>query len=159
VSPEADDAPDVVVPDDASALEEPVTVALLLTQVVAAEPLAAVCTLAGVRAVAIGSIAVLEDPTTGPQAAAAVSRLLKGTDLVLCERRAGAIAASRWSLGSHDEDLAPGLLLDSGPAVLEDLLLGDVVPGDLDGVVSSADISRFKAVRVLTKIARQARKG
>ncbi len=149
------------VPDSPSGLEEPVTVALLLTQVVAAEPLAAVCSLAGVQAEAVGSaagsVAVLTDPTAGAAAAAGVSRMLPGTEVVLLERRAGSIAAAVWSRGARDEEVAPGLVLAEGPAVLEDLLLGSTTPGDLEGTVPSAGMSRFRAMRLLTKAARQAR--
>ena len=149
-------------PDDPSAMDEPVTVALLLTQVVAAEPLAAVCSLAGVQAEAVGSsagsVAVLTDPTAGDQAAAALSRVLAGTEVVLLERRDASIAATVWSGGARDEEVAPGLVLAEGPAVLEDLLLGDTTPADLEGTVPSASISRFKALRLLGKAARQTRK-
>ncbi|WP_159808286.1 hypothetical protein [Cellulomonas citrea] len=149
------------VPDDLSALDEPVTVALLLTQVAAAEPLAAVCSLSGVSAQAVttgvGAVAVLTDPAGGPAAGGAVSRLLAGTTVVLLERRAGAIAATAWSGGSQDGDLAPGLVLSQAPTIVEDLLLGDVEAQAVDGAVSSEGISRLRALRLLTKVARRGR--
>ncbi|MCL2092031.1 MAG: hypothetical protein FWH11_12685 [Micrococcales bacterium] len=149
------------VPDDPSGLDEPVTVALLLTQVVAAEPLAAVCCLAGVQAEAVGSaagsVAVLTDPTAAAEAAAAVSRMLPGTRVVLLERRDGSIAAAVWSRGVRGEEAPPGLVLAEGPALLEDLLLGSTTLDDLEGTVPSAGMSRFKALRLLSKAARQAR--
>lgn len=148
------------VPDSPAGLDQ-VTIALLLTQVVAAEPLAAVCSLAGVQAQAVGSplgsVAVLTDPAVGAAAAANVSRMLPGTEVVLLERRDGSIAAAVWSRGVRDEEVAPGLVLAEGPAVLEDLLLGDTTAADLEGAVSSVGISRFRAMRLLTKAARQAR--
>lgn len=160
-APEPGPGPAPSVPDSPASLDEPVTIAVLLTQVVAAEPLAAVCALAGVKADAVGSsagsVAVLTDPTTGAEAAAAVSRLLSSTEVVLLERRAGSIAAALWSRGTRDEDVAPGAVLAEGPAVLEDLLLGDATPADLEGTVPSAGISRFKALRLLSKAARQSR--
>jgi hypothetical protein len=155
------DEPDLSVPDSPASLEEPVTIAVLLTQVVAAEPLAAVCSLAGVQAEAIGStagsVAVLTDPTSGAGAAADVSRLLPGTEVVLLERRDGSIVAAVWSRGTREEEVAPGLVLAEGPAVLEDLLLGDTTAADLEGTVSSAGMSRFKAMRLLAKAARRTR--
>ncbi|MCL2423953.1 MAG: hypothetical protein FWD11_08715 [Micrococcales bacterium] len=143
-------------------LDEPVTIAVLLTQVVEAEPLAAVCALAGVQADAVaspaGSLAILADPTTGATAAANVSRVLAGTHVVLVERRDGSIEAGVWSRGARGEEVvAPGLLLAEGPAVLEDLLLGDTTASDLEGAVPSAGISRFKALRLLSKAARHGR--
>lgn len=149
------------VPDDLSELDEPVTVALLLTQVAAAEPLAAVCSLSGVVAQVIssgvGAVAVLEDPGTGPAGAAAVSRLLGGTTVVLLERRAGAIAATSWAGGQQGAELAPGLVLSQAPTLVEDLLLGDVEPVTVDGAVSSAGISRLRALRLLAKVTRRGR--
>jgi hypothetical protein len=149
------------VPDDLSELDEPVTVALLVTQVAEAEPLAAVCSLAGVQAdvvaSGVGAMAVLRDPRAGAAAAAGVSRLLAGTQLVLLERRAGAIAATTWSGGTQGEDVAPGLVLAEGPTLLEDLLLGDLAAAEVDGAVASTGISRFKALRLLTRVGRRGR--
>ena len=151
------------VSDHFAGLAEPVTVALLLTQVAAAEPLAAVCSLAGapadVVASQVGALALLRDPATGQQAAAGVSRLLAGTRVVLFERRAGAITASSWTVGTRGDDVAPGLALAEGPAVLEDLLLGGLPVADVEGVVASTAISRFKALRLLTKLGRRPRTG
>jgi len=150
-------------PDTPADLDEPVTIAILLTPVVAAEPLAAVCVLAGVHADAVGSnagsLAVLADPTTASTAAANVSRMLPGTQLVLLERRDSSIEAGVWSHGVRgDQVVAPGLFLDEGPAVLEDLLLGDTTPADLEGTVPSAGISRFEALRLISKAAWRGRK-
>lgn len=156
----SDDVPDdFEVPDDLSSLldggpEEP-SVVLLLTPVAQAAPLAATCVLAKVAADVIlsevGAIAVLRERTTGRAGAAAVSQLLRQVPIVLLERREGQITATRWTGGSQQgDDLPPGLVLSDAPAVLEDLLLGSVQVGDLDGVVSTSGMSRWTALRMIT---------
>lgn len=134
---------------------EPV-VALVVTQVAGAKPLAAACALAGVDVDAVpspvGAIAVLrdtQDSTRTTAAAGAVSQMLRTSPIVLLDRRAGRISASRWQGGQHDDDLAPGLVLSGAPEVLEDLLLGGVDLADVDGTVTSVGMSRWSAMRAL----------
>ena len=94
--PAADGFPDeVTIPDDLSSLTEsaddPVTVALVVTQVAAAGPLAAACSLATVAVDVVpspvGALALLRDPRAGASGAAAISKLLKAVPVVLLERR------------------------------------------------------------------------
>ena len=51
------------------------------------------------------------------------------------------------------------LVLGGAPENVVDLLTGATNVADLDGVVGSTSISKFKAVRMLTSAARKARKG
>ena len=84
----------------------------------------------------VGAIAVVRDRSAARSAAAAVSQLLRQVPIVLLERREGQITATRWTAGAQQgADLPPGLVLSDAPAVLEDLLLGSVEVGGLDGVV------------------------
>jgi hypothetical protein len=92
------------------------------------------------------------------EAAGAISRLLRGVPLVLLVSREGQISAARWLDGTRGDDLAPGLVLGDAPEVLEDLVLGETTPADLEGVVSSVGMSRLKAMRVLASAARAARR-
>lgn len=150
-----DDLGDLQVPDDLSALtaEQPPTVAVVVTQVAVADALAAACSLASVDVDAVpspvGAIAVLREPATGATAAGAVSTLLRQVPVVLLERREGKITASQWVGGAHQKELPAGLVLSGAPPVLEDLLLGDVPAGEIEGVVSSVGLSRWKAMRLL----------
>ena len=152
------------VPDDASSLLGEVGVALVVTPVANAQALAATCAIAKVAADVVpspvGALAVCRVTAgTGPaDAAGAVSQLLRGVPLVLLESREGQITASRWLDGARGDDLAPGLVLNDAPEVLEDLVLGTTTPADLDGVVSSVGMSRLKAMRVLASAARAARR-
>lgn len=162
----AEPADDVTIPDDLSSLTapagDPVTVALVVTQVAAAGPLAAACALATVDVDVVpspvGALALLRDPSTGSSGAAAISKLLKAVPVVLLERRASQITATRWTAGEQGDELPAGLVLSDAPAVLEDLLLGGVGVGDLDGVVTSVGLSRWKAMRILASSTRGQRR-
>lgn len=153
------------VPDDASSLLAEVELALVVTPVASVEALAATCAMAKIKIDAVptevGALAVLrESAGAGPaEGAGAISRLLRGVPLVLLERRAGQLAASRWLDGTRDGDLAPGLVLDDAPKVLEDLMLGATTPAEIDGVVSSVGMSRLRAMRVLASTVRANRHG
>lgn len=155
-------ADDLAVPDDLSGLEaaaaepdEPV-VAIVVTQVAGAKALAAACSLAGVDVDAVpspvGALAVLRDTTDATrtaEAAAAISQMLRTSPVVLLDRRAGRIAASRWSAGEKEDDLPAGLVLSGAPPVLEDVLVGGTPVGEVDGVETSVGMSRWAAMRAL----------
>lgn len=158
----AADADAVEVPDDLSGLEaaaaadEPV-VAVVVTQVAGARPLAAACSLAGVAVDAVpspvGALAVLRDAGDAArtaEAAAAISRMLRTSPVILMDRRAGRISASRWSAGEKEDDLAAGLVLSGAPDVLDDLLVGGTPAADVDGVETSVGMSRWAAMRALS---------
>jgi hypothetical protein len=168
-----DDVPDgaggldgIQVPDDLSSLtggSAPELVALV-TQIAGAEPLAAACSLAQVEAdvvaTDVGAVALLRDRSgdAPAQAAAALTTLVKGVPVVLVERRGEQLSMTRWNDGVAEDALAPGLVLGGAPEELEDLLTGARTLADLDGVVASTSISRWKAMRLLTAAGRRARK-
>ncbi len=146
--------PEIHVPDDLSELDdERPTIALVVTPVAGAQPLAAACALAKVAADVVpsdvGAIAVLRDPLSGRAGAAAVSQLLRQVPVVLLERRASQMSATQWVAGEHVRDLPPGLVLSDAPDVLEELLLDGRVPSAVDGAVTSVGMSKLTAMRVL----------
>jgi len=146
--------PEIHVPDDLSELDdEKPTVALVVTPVAGASPLAAACALGGVAADVVpsdvGAIAVLREPVAGRAGAAAVSQLLRQVPVVLLERRESQMSATQWIAGEHTRDLPPGLVLSDAPEVLEDLLLDGRDPSTVDGAVTSVGMSKLKAMRVL----------
>lgn len=158
---------DLEIPDDISSLLSPSSdpeVAVLVTQIAGAEPLAAACSIAQIEVDAvptgIGALAVLRDLSgEAPQrAAAAISTLVKGVPLILLTRRGEQLTATRWEDGVEGDTLAPGLVLGGAPEELEDLVTGHTTVADLAGVVPSSGISRWKAMRLLTATARKARK-
>jgi hypothetical protein len=157
---------DFVVPDDLSELTAPTDreLAVLLTQVADAEPLAAACALADLDVDAaptpVGALAVLRDPTgeSPERAATAVSKLVAGVPLVLLTRAEGQHTAVRYQDGVAEGNLPPGLVLGGAPDALEDLLTGQLAVTELPGLVASSSIGRFKAMRMLTGAARKARR-
>lgn len=163
--PEGDLPHDLEIPDDLSSLEaEDVTRALVLTQVASARALAAAGALNGLAIDAVdspvGAIAICRDPAgTGPSSVASVlSAAVKGVPVILLTRRGGQVTAQRWLDGQAGEDLPAGLVLSDAPAVLEDLVLGTTDVSDVDGVVTSVGMSRWKAMRTLAAHARSARR-
>lgn len=144
--------------------EELPDAAVVLTQVAVAEGLAAACAMSKVPVDAvpteIGAVAVCRSTRTGDpeRAAEVISRLLQNTPVVLITQRGGQMTAGRWTQGSQDEQVSPALMLDGAPPVIEQLLLSQVTPQDLPGTVSSSDMSRWKAMRVLAAAAKAGRR-
>jgi hypothetical protein len=139
-------------------------VALVVTPVASPGPLAATCAMAKVAVdvvpSTVGAIAVCRDVSREAprEAAVAISRLLKGVPVVLLEKSEGRVTASRWLDGEQGEELAAGLVLSGAPEVLEDLLLGSTTPAEVEGMVSSVGLSRFRALRMLAASARANRR-
>ena len=131
-------------------------IAIILTQVATAEALAAACAVNKlvVDAVAspLGAYAICRDTSPGAPAelARAVSTLVKTVPLILFEASGGQVKASQWQGGQRLGDMPAALVLDGAPHEFEDLLLGVKTVHDLPGVVSSAGMSRWKAMRSLT---------
>ncbi|GEN79217.1 hypothetical protein [Actinotalea fermentans] len=138
--------------------------AVVLTQVAVPEALAAACALQKLAVDAvptpIGTLAWCRDTSDGAPTvvARAVSALLPAVPVLLLTQRDGQISASRWSGGAEGEQLSPGLVLDGAPAVVEQLLLGQVSAADQPGVVTSAGMSRWRATRTLAAVSRSTRR-
>ncbi|GAA1873333.1 hypothetical protein [Myceligenerans crystallogenes] len=158
---------DLEIPDDLSALTQPTDpdLALLVTQIAGAEPLAAAASIAGLDLDAVptevGALAILRD-TSGSkpdEAAAALSQIVRGVPLVQVTRKGEQLTCVRWSDGERGDEISPALLLGGAPEQVEDIITGFAKVGDLPGVVHSGSIGRLKAMRMLTSAARRARKG
>ena len=138
--------------------------AVILTQVAAAESLAAACAISKVDIDAvptdIGAVAVCRSTAPGEPARAAevISRVLQNTQVVLMTHQAGQMTATQWLGGEAAGTVSPLLMLDGAPDVVEQLLLGQVLAAGVPGVVSSVGMSRWKATRVLASAARLARR-
>ncbi|WP_242636134.1 hypothetical protein [Myceligenerans salitolerans] len=174
--PEFPDIPDdlsslgdlgVEVPDDLSGLTQNSSVpdlAVLITQIAGAEPLAAAASLAGLDLDAVptevGALAVLRDPSgSGPDdAAAALSQVVRGVPLVQVTRKGEQLTCVRWTDGERGDEISPALLLGGAPQTVEDVLTGYAKVADLEGVVASGEIGRLKAMRMLSSAARKARR-
>lgn len=161
------DLGDIEVPDDLSALTQPSAdpdMAVMVTQIAGAEPLAAAASLAGLDLDAVptevGALAVLRD-TSGSkpdEAAAALSKIARGVPLVQVTRKGEQLTCVRWTDGERGDEISPALLLGGAPEEVEDILTGFAKVTDLDGVVHSGSIGRMKAMRMLTSAARKARR-
>ncbi|WP_225997661.1 hypothetical protein [Myceligenerans pegani] len=157
----------IEVPDDLSELTQPSSepdMAVLITQIAGAEPLAAAASLAGLDLDAVptevGALAVLRDPTGGgpDAAAAALSQVVRGVPLVQVTRKGEQLTCVRWSDGERGDEISPALLLGGAPQTVEDVLTGYAKVADLEGVVASGSIGRVKAMRMLASAARKARR-
>ncbi|MBO0607736.1 hypothetical protein J0911_01675 [Myceligenerans salitolerans] len=157
----------VEVPDDLSGLTQNSSVpdlAVLITQIAGAEPLAAAASLAGLDLDAVptevGALAVLRDPSgSGPDdAAAALSQVVRGVPLVQVTRKGEQLTCVRWTDGERGDEISPALLLGGAPQTVEDVLTGYAKVADLEGVVASGEIGRLKAMRMLSSAARKARR-
>lgn len=144
--------------------DEPTAAAVVLTQVAAPEALAAVCALnripvdvvpTDIGAVAVSRSAAPGDPETAAQI---ISSVLSTTPVVLLVQRDGQVTAGRWSGGEEVEELTAALMLDGAPPEVEAVLLGTQDPRDLPDVVASVGMSRFRAMRILARVARATRR-
>lgn len=137
--------------------------AVVVTPVGEPAALAAACALARVPADVVrsdvGSIAVCHEPRGDAPLVAgrAVSQLLQGALVVVLRNTGGQITSTGFSDGAETEVQEAGLWLDAAPVVLEDLITGTVEVAELEGVVSTAGMSRWRAARTLARLARQAR--
>ena len=138
--------------------------AVIVTPVPIAEALAASCVLAGVSADVVpsevGSIAVCHDPAgeVPHKAGVTLSQLLKGGLVVVLQNEGGQISSTGFMNGAETDVQEAGVWLDAAPVVLEDLITGQAQAGEIEGVVSTASMSRWRAARNLAKISRQVRK-
>ena len=139
--------------------------AVVVTPVPIVEARAASCVLAGVSADVVpsevGSIAVCHDPEgeVPRKAGVTLSQLLKGGLVVVLQNEGGQITATGFTNGAETEVQEAGVWLDAAPVVLEDLITGVADPREVEGVVSTTSMSRWRAARTLAKISRQVRKG
>ena len=142
----------------------PTAAAVVLTKVAVPEALAAVCALnripvdvvpTDIGAVAVPRAAAPGDPETAAQI---ISSVLSTTPVVLLVQRDGQVTAGRWSGGDEVEELTAALMLDGAPPEVEAVLLGTQDPRELPDVVASVGMSRFRAMRILARVARATRR-
>jgi len=123
-----------------------------------AERAADLCALASVAADVVpvdgvGAV-VVPGPGEAEAGARALSKLLRGADVVVLTATQDAVAAQRWRGGARGEDPRAGLLLATWPDDVQRLLLGRLAPADAPGTTSSAGRSRWRAVRSLVRARR-----
>lgn len=114
------------------------------------DQLAAACVLAKIHGTVVpvgefSAIALGDDAEGARAAAASLSELAGGHELLLLISTDEHIDASQWRHGTHESDVAAGLALSSLPDALEDLVLGRTAPADVDGSIDTSSMSRLQA--------------
>ena len=111
-----------------------------------------------------GTLAVLDsdEEGAGASAAAAVATLLKDNPTLVMERRAGQLTVHRHRGSLADDEVPPGLALDSAPHVVQKLMSGATSIEDVEAespeTVFPTPRGRFKAFRQLRRYAKQAKR-
>lgn len=135
--------------------------AVLITQLSAADLLAAFCQLSDISAQCVaaktGAVAVLRNVDgDGPEAAARdLTTVISGLSVVLAVNRADKLEATLWVNGKPGTQFAPPVLFMSTPEFVEDLLIGTI---DIDGlqrqdltIVDSGTMERAEALNVIAQ--------
>ncbi len=138
--------------------------AVLITQLGAAELLAALCALSDISARCIGSeigaVAVIRNlDGDGPEAAAReITTVVSGLSVVLAVNRADKISSHLWMDGKEGQEFAPPVMLMSAPEFVEDLLIGSTTVAQLESeghtIVDSGSIDHGGAYDILAKYMR-----
>ena len=134
---------------------------LLVAPVAAAARLADVCTLARVRGRLVpvegaGCVLLPEVGQDPGEAAARLSRLVQGADVVVLTVAEDAVTAQRWRAGSRQQDPpSAGLLLSTWPDDVQRLLLGRIDAADVAGTRTAGRGSRWRAAWSLARSRRR----
>ncbi|PJM73648.1 hypothetical protein CS006_00150 [Bifidobacterium primatium] len=135
--------------------------AVLITQLSAADLLAAFCQLSDISAQCVasdaGAVAVLRNVDgDGPEAAARdLTTVISGLSAVLAVNRADKLEATLWVNGKPGTQFAPPVLFMSTPDFVEDLLIGAIDVSGLERqnltIVDSGTMERGDALNVIAK--------
>ncbi|PPK95206.1 hypothetical protein CLV92_10627 [Kineococcus xinjiangensis] len=133
---------------------------VLVVPVEGAERLSAVCTLARVRGRVVpvegaGCVLLPAAPADAEAAAAKLSTLVQGADVVVLTSAAGAVTAQRWRGGRRQEDPKAGLLLSVWPDAVQRLLLGRLDPAEVPGTRDGGEGPRWRAAWSLARSRRR----
>ncbi|PLS31597.1 hypothetical protein Uis1B_0588 [Bifidobacterium margollesii] len=143
--------------------------AVLITQLSAADLLAAFCQLSDISAECVGNesgaVAVLRNVNgDGPEAAARdLTTVVSGLSVVLAVNRADKLEATLYVNGKPGSQFAPPVLFMSTPPFVEDLLIGTTKVDDLKAqgldVVDAGKMERAEALKVIAGHTRFGRGG
>ena len=128
----------------------------IVVPVTSARKLAEVCTLARVAAHVVpvrglGCVLVTHDPATGEQDVEALSKVVRGGELVLFTVGEESIEGQTWQDGTRGDDPKAGLLLSVWPDTVQQLVLGRLDPAEAAGAAEGGEGSRRGALWRLFK--------
>lgn len=136
--------------------------ALLLTEVAHAPVLADLCAFmkidAKVAPTGVGSMAIIEDVNSAAAAASTLSAHLPQAGILLLRALDQQVDAQMWLAGELHDRPSPGVIFNEAPEEVERYLLGQLSLSDLDRVIDTAQIGRFKALRSLRKLMKDQKK-
>lgn len=124
--------------------------------------LAAACVLSNIPGVVVpvGDFSAIvqdgADVAAGNAAAGRISGLTGKHEVLLLVRGDEQIDAAHYRGGKRESDVPAGLALSNLPDVVESLVLGSREPGDVDGSIDTAGMSRMEASRATMTPARAA---
>jgi hypothetical protein len=129
--------------------EKPVRSAIVVP-VASAKRLAEVCTLAEVHAHVVpvrglGCVLVTHDPATGERDVEALSKVVRGGELVLFTVGEESIEGQTWQDGVRGDDPKAGLLLSVWPDAVQQLVLGRLDAAEAAGAAEGGEGSRIGA--------------
>ncbi len=137
-------------------------ITLVITQVTSASALAAACAMAKTAVNAFdtpdGAVAIVDQTSDQMDTAATISGLLRDIPILVMHSVDGQITAHMWERGKQSAEVSPALALAGAAGVVEQLLTGQLAVTDLDSVISSAQMSRWKAMRILASARRAGRR-
>jgi hypothetical protein len=137
-------------------------ITLVITQVTSASALAAACAMAKTAVTAFdtpdGAVAIVDQASDPAGTAATISGLLRDIPILVMHSADGQITAHMWERGEQSAEVSPALALAGAAEVVEQLLTGQLAVSDLDPVISSAQMSRWKAMRILASARRAGRR-
>ena len=137
--------------------------AVVLTQIATPDVAVAIAALAKmpikVKGSAIGAYLLFDATEIAPEAVLRhFSGNIKDTLFIHLSYDDAFVKAESWRNGLLIEELPAALVLDGTPHEIEDLVLGQKSLNDLTDVLDARKLSRFKASRILVKVAREAKK-
>ncbi|MFD0705181.1 hypothetical protein ACFQY8_05420 [Alloscardovia venturai] len=113
-------------------------IAILITQIVDAKFLAALCCICDIDALSVGfptgagAIMHKTDGQAPEEAARDLSDVMAGLSVIACVNRADKISATHWYDGKQAQDFAPPMLFASLDSSIEDLMIGAQTVDDMD---------------------------
>ena len=129
----------------------------VLTQISDATVLAAVAALQKLRVhvvpSAIGCYAVAISPseTTAERLAEVISFVAKGSQVIAVSNKDNQMTGWLWQNGEKGKRIPVPVFLDGAPHEFEEVMLGIQTAQAQEGAISNQRMSRFKALRILSK--------